>query len=303
MPSRRLARCRARGPEPRVGRLGCLGQLLDALHEGRVAEGQDLIGHRGGFHEVAERVQPRKWGERRTEARQEHPAEVALRVGDERIVLVGLHVLGLPVLPRRLVAQAAARPVDHLEAEEFEDRRRSNRGCLEIRTEVLVVSGERRRHLLRLVHRVASCQPRVLGHEEARPDRHRHARRFLQADGVDEELDARPVFLTHRVVRELDPRRVQPLLEATFATLFPAELDPAVVHRVVTAPAHLPSSSGPKPLRCRPLIFAWLHARGAREERPPAPRARSLPLDPLQRGHWGVKPSGGRRCTSPRSCT
>ena len=55
-------------------------------------------------------------GEGRSEARQESAPEVALGVGDERVVLIRPHVLGLDVLPGSLVRETASRPVDELQA-------------------------------------------------------------------------------------------------------------------------------------------------------------------------------------------
>ena len=54
-----------------------------------------VVGHGGGFHEVGERRHGRQRAEGPAEAGQQSATEVALGVGDESVVLVGLHVLAL----------------------------------------------------------------------------------------------------------------------------------------------------------------------------------------------------------------
>ncbi len=184
---------------------GGLGQPLHAFAHRRIGEGEDVVGHAGGFRHVRERGELGQGRERRSKAGQQGPPKVGIRVGDEGVVLVRPHVFGFDVLPGGLVGETPAGPVDELQTEQFEDLGGSDRSGLEVGPEVLVVFDERSGRLLVVVHRLLLGEPAVLPHVEAHRGRDRHARGLLQGDGVDEQLDALLVVLAGGVARRTRP--------------------------------------------------------------------------------------------------
>ncbi len=240
---------RARGErhEPRASSFAGRHHALEHVLHGRRGQPHEEGRHRRDLAEI---------GQRRDVAQRfegaEHAREVAglperRRVGEEELVVVGLHVLGLVVLVARVICRAVARPVVHPIVQQLERGTRDERheARLRVRAIARVVRGQGLRQAGGVVVGVTRRHARAAHREQPRPRRDGHAHGSPELQRIAHHPRALVVCRARLCGGELDPSGLRPRAHARLVLLVGAQRCPAVFGhlRTSTSTCRLPTSA------------------------------------------------------------